>query len=377
MDKPTVAHIKDNFLPKSETFIYTLISSLSTWHPIVLDRHTYQNEELFPFKAYYSPATKYGKLAGLAERAALRYSGISPYLSSVIKQQNVKILHAHFGQLGALFAPVSRRYQLPLITSFYDNDISVFAQNPKWSSRFQKLWQTGVQFLALSPYMRDKLASLGCPPQKIAILPLCIDMTKFAYAPHPAPQNGQPVNLITVGRLVPKKGIDILLRSLAQCPPHIHLTIVGDGPEKQALLKQTRQLQLEQRVNFTGWVNNETVAQLMNRADIFVLASRTNPVDGAMEGTPTVLLEAQARGLPVVATRHAGIPDIVADGESGILVPENDAKALAQAIHQILLMPPEQWLSLGQTGRQLVTQKHDRYIVARQLEAIYEKCLGK
>lgn len=376
MNKPTVAHIKDNFLPKSETFIYTLISSLSNYQPIVLDRHKYQNKELFPFIAYYSPAEKYGKLAGLLERAALRYLGISPFLTSVIKQQNAKILHAHFGQLGALFVPVSQRHNLPLITSFYDNDISVFVPNPQWSSRFQKLWQHGNKFLALSPYMRDKLISLGCPPQKTVILPLCIDITRFAFTPHPRPQSGEMINLITVGRLVPKKGIDVLLEALAQCPDYVRLTIVGDGPEKESLRQQIDNLQLEQRVHFTGWVDNETVARLMNEADIFVLASRTSPVDGAMEGTPTVLLEAQARGIPVIATRHAGIPDIVADGKSGILVPENNAGALAEAIQQMEQMSPEDWLNMGRAGRQLVAAKHDRHIVAHQLEQIYKECLS-
>jgi colanic acid/amylovoran biosynthesis glycosyltransferase len=113
----------------------------------------------------------------------------------------------------------------------------------------------------------------------------------------------------------------------------------------------------------------------MSASQIFVLASHTDPETGEAEGTPTVLLEAQATGLPVVSTVHADIPSIVADNVSGLLVPESDPPLLARAIGR-LIRETELRLSMGEKGRQLVLGKHDSRLVGRRLEEIYEQLLA-
>jgi colanic acid/amylovoran biosynthesis glycosyltransferase len=377
MSQPVVAHVKDHFLPRSETFIFTLIRALRRYRSIVLNRHKRQHADVFPVERHYSPAGRFGIWAGVLERAALRLLGYSPYLEHVIRSEEVGLIHAHFGQLGALFVPVARRHGLPLVTSFYGKDLSVFACHPAWQRRFQALWTHGWHFIALGPNMVEHLKELGCPPECITIVPLAVDIRQFAFATQQLLRREGPVRILTVGRLVPKKGTDILLRAIAALNPShsLQLWIAGDGPQRPTLERLADELGLGETVTFLGWVKHTRMADLMAQAHIFVLASRTDPETGETEGSPTVLLEAQAMGLPVVSTLHGDIPFIVRHEETGVLVPEGDAEALAAALDE-LLRHPERWPEMGHAGRALVESQHEMSQVGARLEVIYDQCLS-
>ncbi len=369
--KPTVAHVKDHFLPRSETFIYTLLQAHRRYRPIVLDRHPRVHAAQFPWEAYYSPAETWGPWAGIAERALLRWWGRSPYLERVLRRTQTRIMHVHFGQVATLFAPLAQRLHLPLVTSFYGKDVSVFGRHPAWRSRFRTLWAYGDAFLVLGPHMAQQIIEQGCPEDKVHILPLALDLHRIPFTSRVPPPKGSPTRLLTVGRLIPKKGIDVLLRALAQLPPHVHLWIVGDGPQRAELDHLARTLGVSHRVTFLGWQSHEEVIAWMQRAHIFVLPSRTDPTSGETEGTPTVILEAQASGLPVVATRHADIPSLVEEGRSGFLVAEGDAEGLAQAL-KVLCAHPDRWRAMGRAGRERVETHHHVERVIQRLESIYD-----
>ena len=373
-----VAHVKDRFLPRSETFIFTLIRALRRYRSVILDRHKRQHAEEFPVERHYSPAERFGVWAGVLERLSLRWLRYSPYLEHVLRTERVGLIHAHFGQLGALFVPVARRYGLPLVVSFYGADLSVFAQHPAWQRRFQALWAHAHCFVALGPGMMKCLETLGCPAERITVVPLAIDVNRFSFAERKAPHRGEPIRILTVGRLVPKKGVDILLRAIKALGSYLPLKlwIAGDGPQRPALERLADELGIREVVTFLGWVEHTRVAELMAQAHLFVLASRTDPRTGETEGTPTVLLEAQAMGLPVVSTHHGDIPFIVRDGESGLLVPEGDAEALAGAL-DTLLTHPGRWAEMGRAGRALVESRHEMSRVGARLERIYDRCLSR
>jgi len=372
-----VAHVKDHFLPRSETFIFTLIRALRRYRSIILDRHRRQYAEVFPVERHYSPTERFGAWAGLLERALLRWLGYSPYLEHVLRTERVSLIHAHFGQLGALFVPVARRHGLPLITSFHGMDISVFAVRPAWQHRFQALWKHGARFLVVGPAMAERLQAAGCPGEKIEVLPLPLDLGAFTFVERHPPSAGEPVRLLSVGRLVPQKGMDILLQAVATLKPSrpFQLWIAGDGPQRPSLECLAADLNLGDRVRFLGWLSHAEVAEHMARAHLFVLASRTDPNTGDTEGSPTVLLEAQAVGLPVISTLHADIPFIVRDGETGVLVSEGNVEALASALDE-LLARPERWAEMGRAGRAFVESRHEMSRVGARLEAIYDQCLA-
>jgi colanic acid/amylovoran biosynthesis glycosyltransferase len=150
--------------------------------------------------------------------------------------------------------------------------------------------------------------------------------------------------------------------------------IVGDGPLKGALTKLVHELGAEKSITFTGAKDSSYVRQRMDESDLFVLASVT-AADGDTEGAPVSLLEAQACGMPVVSTRHAGIPEIVADGMSGLLVQERNVTALAGALRRLIDNPAE-WPEMGRQGREFVERRHDLSMLNRRLLGLYEDAIA-
>lgn len=161
-------------------------------------------------------------------------------------------------------------------------------------------------------------------------------------------------NLVFVGRLAAVKGVAVLLRTMARLKdqfPKAHLTLIGDGGERAALEALTRELGLENTVTFAGPKTQPEVAEALKGSDIFVLPSFA-------EGVPVVLMEAMASGLPVIATRIAGISELVEEGVSGHLVPPGSEEALAGAITS-LLEDAERRAAMGEAGRAQVVEHFD------------------
>jgi colanic acid/amylovoran biosynthesis glycosyltransferase len=146
-------------------------------------------------------------------------------------------------------------------------------------------------------------------------------------------------------------------------------SIAGDGPRRERLENRIAELGAGDRIEILGWQTQEEISELMADAHVFLLPSVTAE-NGDKEGTPTVLLEAQAAGLLVVSTTHAGIPEIVSDGEEGLLVPERDVTALVDAL-ETLLGQPERWPEMGQAGREYVEAHHSVDSVTERLLTVY------
>jgi glycosyltransferase involved in cell wall biosynthesis len=186
--------------------------------------------------------------------------------------------------------------------------------------------------------------------------------------PRPAPANAVPI-ILGVGRLVEKKGYDVLLRAAALLRDRgidFTLRIVGEGPEWPRLQRLVHELSLADQALFLGPLTQVEVAQEYARADIFALACRQLP-DGDRDGTPNVIVEAMARGLPVASTSLAAISEAIVDGESGLLTPPGDEVALAVALAR-LLTEPHLADRLGAEGRARAGERFDR---AANLPAVY------
>jgi glycosyltransferase involved in cell wall biosynthesis len=174
--------------------------------------------------------------------------------------------------------------------------------------------------------------------------------------------------LLFVGRLVPYKGLHTLLHAFKQILTHIptiQLAIVGSGPQLPKLHETCQQLGLDNSVHFLGILPRRKLRDAYSACDVFVLPSRSRS-----EAFGIVLLEAMARAKPVVATNVGGIPYVVNQGETGILVPPSDPTYLAEAITQ-LLMNPQTRRRLGQAGRKRVTQHFNRPPITQKLVEMY------
>ena len=270
------------------------------------------------------------------------------------------IVHCHFGYVGE-FGIILTKLGLnksKIITSFYGNDLGKYI-NEKGKDAYKRLFNRGDLFLVLSDEMRRRLIEYGCPKKRILVHHLGIkpNLFEFKYNGH---NFSAPLRLLTVARLVEKKGLEYSIKAFKQVykkGKDITYIIVGDGPLRKQLEMLVEKLGISQKVIFVGPLAQGEIINAFKSAHIFILASITAN-DGDLEGTPTVLLEAMCSGLPVISTLHAGIPEQVINGKSGFLVPERDISALAERL-EYLITHPENWPKMGRAGRQHVEEYFD------------------
>jgi colanic acid/amylovoran biosynthesis glycosyltransferase len=242
---------------------------------------------------------------------------------------------------------------------------------------FKRLFREGDLFLALGRDMADRLRAAGCPEEKVRIQHLAVDVERIAFRPRQWPGDGERVVVLYCGRLVEKKGILCALEAFARLAGRwkdLEFRVVGGGPLRPAVEQAVRRMDLQDRVVLRGALPHAEAMKEMRDAHLFILPSLTAP-DGDMEGTPTVLMEAQASGLPVVSTHHADIPEVALDGETGFLVPERDSQALAERLGH-LLRHPDIWPDFGRAGRRHVEQRYNIHREAPKLEALYAGLIG-
>ncbi|HSV27881.1 MAG TPA: glycosyltransferase [Sedimentisphaerales bacterium] len=285
------------------------------------------------------------------------------------------VVHCHYGHNGILalqlrqIGALSSRTKIVATFHGYDEHIQpVEALRAQYKPLFREAALLTVNTL----FTRNKIVELGADPEKVVVLPVGLRMDRFVpCAKDPSP--GRVVRILSVARLVEKKGLTYAIDAIALLKDRFSLayTIAGDGPLRAQLEEQVRRLGLGSVVSFAGAVNQALILEMYARADIFLLPSVTAG-NGEMEGQGLVLQEAQACGIPVVSTLHNGIPEGVLDGQTGVLVQEKDAKALASAI-EILVNDASKRREFGAKGREWVEARYDIRRLSDRLTQEYER----
>ncbi len=299
--------------------------------------------------------------------AAVSFLGRGPY----------DIVHCHHGpngRLGVSLRDIDAVRGL-IITTFHGYDVNMYPQECG-EDIYEDLFNKGDLYTVNSNFTGSKIKELGCDENKIIRLPVGLKVSEFQYKEREA-LPGREIRVLTVARLVEKKGIEYSLKAIARVlgkHPNVRYRIVGDGPLREPLGTLIGQLDIQNNVELLGWKNQGEVRQLYNESHIFVLSSVTSS-DGDQEGQGLVLQEAQAAGLPVVSTLHNGIPEGVLDGESGFLVPERDVDALADKLN-FLIEHPELWPHMGRAGRKYVEERYDINTINDRLVEIYHQLLA-
>ncbi len=332
----TIGWIRHNFLPPSETFIYAALRAVvEAGTPVKVLAIRRKSMAKFPEADVTALAD--GPL-GCLEAGLYWASGYSPRQARWARE--VRLLHAHMGYTGVHALGAAARNGLPLVTSYYGHDVSLGCSQERFSPAYlpyaalrRRLFRRGDRFLVLSRVMAAALVAQGCPAEKIRVVPLGIDVERFAGA-RVAPVVGAPTTILMVGREVEKKGFDDGLRACAQVRDagvDVRVVVLGNGGAlRPALVRLAATLRLA-----VEWpAASSDVARVMAAADILLVPSRT-AASGDQEGTPTVICEGSAAGLPIVATRHAGIPEQVEHGRTGLLVPERDHTGMGRALIEL------------------------------------------
>lgn len=285
------------------------------------------------------------------------------------------IIHCHFGPNGILGLNLKKIIpKIKLVTTFHGYDINSYP-NRAGKDVYNDLFEYGDLFTANTSFTKQQVVSLGCNKKDIKILPVGVELEKFCFCERMLLPD-EPLRILSVGRLVEKKGHEYTLRAVAKLcyeGRNIICTVIGGGPLKNELQSLVEELGIEKNIKFQGALSQDEVIEHYKKSHIFVLASITAR-DGDREGQGLVLQEAQAMGLPVVSTLHNGIPEGVLDGKSGFLVPEKDVDALAERL-EYLINHPDIWPQMGRAGREYVEKNYNIKDLNQRLVRIYQELL--
>lgn len=269
------------------------------------------------------------------------------------RRSGCQVVFAEFGHVGVQAMEACRRYDLPLIVQFHGYEVSSRYMRERYGEAYHGLFEQSVALIANSLSMRETLIGLGAPPEKIERVPIGVDAERFVGGD---PSHAAPL-LVAVGRFTDKKAPQLTIAAFARARqrfPQARLRMVGEGELRGACYDLAVGLGVGDAITFLGEQSHQVVAREMRAARAFVQHSLV-AADGDREGMPTSILEASATGLPVISTRHAGIPEVVLDGETGLLVEERDVVGMARSMER-LLGDPQLAAELGQAGRARVKE---------------------
>lgn len=350
---PTVCIVHPNSFAYSETFIHAHIAHLpGTIKPV------HYGSWACPIYHYEGRpiASTHGvqRVLRLAQRQFLQ---ISPQtlqtnaLSRFLKKHHVDVVLAEYGPSGVCVMEACAAASIPLVVHFHGMDAYDRPVLEQFATPYQTLFQTADAVIAVSPAMKQQLLTLGALPERLFYNPYGVDTTAFA-ATDPAVN---PPIFVAVGRFVDKKAPHLTLLAFHrvwQDYPEARLIMVGDGPLWEACKQLALSLGLGRSVEFPGPCAPPAVATMLKQARGFVQHSLRTSYGGS-EGTPVAILEAGATGLPVIATRHAGIPEVVIHDTTGFLVEERDVDGMARHMVQ-LVREPALAARLGKAARQRI-----------------------
>ncbi len=302
---------------------------------------------------------------------------------SFATQRDYDVVHVQFGHL----APLAERLMAKggvrgkLVISFRGADTTSYL--PKNRAAFERVFERGSLFLPVSDDLRGRLLSAGAPAERTLVHRSGIDLGRFEFAPR-GRADGEPTEVLFVGRFAEKKGIGDALRAFAGAvrrvepgkagDPVARLTLVGSGPLERDMWALAAELGVEEHVRFTGQLDSAGVAREMAAGHLLIAPSVT-AASGDAEGVPNVLKEAMATGMPVLGTLHGGIPELVEDGVSGYLVAEHDVDGLTARLVQ-LIESPSAWAALGVAGRAKVEAEFDSEKLNDRLVELYTEAVG-
>jgi len=322
-----------------------------------------------PGQGAYACSVLLSKL--LSKAGLLRAATLPPSLVAwaLCRHHRPDALIAEFGFHAVRMMEASHWSGIPLVVQFHGSDASAKGRLVPLRERYGRLLTIAAGVVAKSEPMRRTLIALGAAPQRLVVSPCGADAELFRGS---APAQAPPL-FLAVGRFVAKKGPLLTIRAFAaareQLPParaaELRLVMVGEGPLLPAARQLAGELGLGNQVQFAGLCPPADVAERMRHGRAFLQHSLVAP-DGDSEGSPVSVMEAQLSGLPVIATRHAGIPEVVLEGETGLLVAEGDVGAMANAIARLATDPA----LAGAMGRAAARRASSNFTVAHHLAAV-------
>ncbi len=230
----------------------------------------------------------------------------------------------------------------------------------------------GVCLMPVSQSLAAVMQQQGYNPNLIRVVPSGLPLDEFPYLAPSGRVIEERLRLLFVGRLTRKKGLDLVVRALAELANaglQCRLTVVGEGPERVAAYALARQLGIEWLIHFTGTLSSAEILMQLHAHDIVVVPS-VGDSDGNLEGIPNVAKESMTAGTIVVASDHSGLPELITDGETGFLFPEGDTAALVETV-RCALSERRRWDEIAAAAREFVQQNHSVEAMLERLRKLY------
>jgi colanic acid/amylovoran biosynthesis glycosyltransferase len=273
-----------------------------------------------------------------------------------LRREKIDCVLAEYGPTGAGVLNVCRTLNLPLLVHFHGYDASKHQVLEQYKTAYEDMFRYASAVIVVSRAMQKKIEELGCPAEKIWYSP-CGPHEMFLNI---NPRFAQKL-FISLGRFVDKKAHYYTLlafKTVLDIHPDARLIIAGDGILLNTCINLVRALKIEHAVSFPGVISPDEFAAYLTVACAYVQHSIT-ALDGDMEGTPVSVMEASAAGIPVISTHHAGIPDVIIEGETGLLMDEHDVEGMSK--HMLRVLEDKEFAKkLGASGKRFISENFSR-----------------
>lgn len=382
MEKPKVGIFTQRFSYPVNTFIHRQINGVRSDYETILLTSTkcIINGPSPEYQIFEKEKTSYGRLYRVYKKYTGSFSILSQkqidFFKNILLENNIKLIHAHYGPSGIEIVPLAKEIKLPLIVSFHGYDASFLLEDEKYHRQLQEVFDYG-NLIAVSKYMANKLISAGANPGKLSVIYYGVPVEDKFVIRKPVNEkikNDEEITLLQISGFEEKKGHFYTLNAFRELLKHYQnckLMLGGKGSLLNDIKNLCKELNLQDKVFFLGAIEPEEVFEVMKKADMFLHHSVTAK-SGDKEGIPNVIMEAMATGLPVVSTYHSGIPELIEDGIDGYLVEEKNVPQYVEKIKQAL----ESGESLSSNARAKILDKFNLEKQNRKIIELYDQILG-
>ncbi|WP_310877414.1 glycosyltransferase [Priestia megaterium] len=298
------------------------------------------------------------------------------YQALSLLNKDYDVLYCHFGPIGKNISILKecKVVRGKVVTTFHGSDISQYIKE-HGESYYSSLFTNGDLFLPISNYFSKELTNLGAEKDKIKVHRMGIDTELFSLN-LPEESVTDNIQVLTIGRLVEKKGIEFGIKAMIDIVkdyPNVYYTIIGEGPLQANLEKIIHEHKVDNKIKLVGAKSQKEITTYLSQTDIFLAPSVTSST-GDKEGIPVVIMEAMAKGIPVISSIHSGIPELVVHKETGFLAVEKDVNEIREYLVR-LINDKDTRLNLGRNGSESVRNNFDIQKLNKELISKFELLL--
>lgn len=368
------------YLPRTENWIYHQVENVERYRSVFAAKAV-ANLDFFPFEPVHR-LSRSAVHVKLLDRAIQRRLNYSPFFSGIVRKERGRIIHAHGGGIATFVAGTAARLNLPLVVSFYGVDMWKHPDGERGlRQKYADVFRKGSLYLAEGPAAAAQLVRIGCPENRIVIHRLGVDVQRIHFSERR--RCGSEIRVLMACRFAEKKGIPYGVEAfcrVARDNPALRLTIVGDtgSPKDARVRKQISEIvgrhRMTQQVEVRGFIGSDELQDLAQQHEILLHPSVTANNGDSEGGHPVVMTMLAATGMPIIATTHCDIPQIVEHGRTGWLVSERNSDELEFVLRSIVA-DSSLLAEFGRNARALVEERYDSRTM--RFDPLYDRVLGE